>query len=618
MRGNGIFHKRSRFKHGPLLIMKKVLIILISVALTASCTHMQEERQNLLLKLNVSAKPQETKTTIKGSSIRYSDNDTIMVVCEGYNKILANNTGTAAIDVFCGFFSRSKRKGEDCNWYAVYPANASVSDEGVIRGTLPCTQIAPFDRRANFMHSDIVVSNYDEDDLPSLSFSMNQMMGIIRISFINTNAEYAEDLLESVQIRTNTTMTGCFVSDVRSSSVTFDGDEQRYVTSLYNTPEVLGVGETHWVVVFVNPVTFASNKLIIRTNKHTFTYISSYSLTPVQGALTALPLMDLASFNIEGPTYLKKRVVCWGDSLTSLEDITYTQNLQRLLGNDWIVYNGGISGNRTDEISARQGALPIVTGSSFTIPAGTESIKIDGVLKTHQILGEEGFFNIRRFWGALTNPCALVGTNGETVLCDIESNRSISGTDTTYYATLKRKNAGEPVEIAEHTPIQTYAARKLRDVDLTIIYMGTNGYIGSNNPNARYRYSRFDNLIEQHWEMINFTDHPESYLVLGIHWSPQWQSLYNYEDQFHAAFGNRFLSLRVPVVQDAESCKSWLVYSGAYTDKSQIPQSSLDRAAKGIWPIELMKDSQHPNQYGAEVMAKLVYDRMVELGYLDN
>ena len=395
---------------------------------------------------------------------------------------------------------------------------------------------------------------------------------------------------------------------------------------MYQSEVTLGLNEERWVCLFVNPVLISNARLIIRTNNHTFTYTSSGSFTPLAGSVTVLQKalnqpLDLSDFSVRGHSYLKRRIACWGDSFTSAnyeEKATYCKHLQNLLGEEWEVLNGGISGNRTDEIATRQGGLPLVTGSAFTIPAGSGTIRIDGLLKTHGIMGEPNLYHIRTFGGALANPCKVVGTHGEEVLCTINSYRSVSGTDTTYYANLTYSKVSTPIEIAEHTPVQTYAARELKDVDLTIIYMGTNGSFGSNSDNNRYVYSRWDNLAAQHQEMIDFVDNSDDYIVLGRHDALSWDNM-GYSTYMESVFGNRYLNLRTPVVGNEAVVKSWLMYSGLYGDESEIPQEEVDRSVLGYWPRPLQHapNDVHPNDYGAKVIAKIVYDRMVDLHYLD-
>ena len=595
----------------------KRIIFLLTVVLSLSCVNREEEQQSSIVHLSVSVQTDDTKTEIFGTAISFLDNDEqILVVCQETNKTILSNKNSGNHDCFNGYYKRVNKTKSDAQWYALYPSDL-VTIDGVVEGRLSPSQTAPFDPNANIMYSDVITAEYNEDNQPPLSFRMNQMMGLIRINFINSDPAYADDILQTIQIRASSALTGDFQMQMDSPVVSFPGSSIKQVTSKYEHSEALGTGVSHWTCVFVNPATITAATLIIRTDKHTFTYKSTKSFSPSAGTLTLLPMLNLSAFSVDGPTGLKRRVALWGDSLTQGVN-EYSKTLQELLGDDWEVINGGQSGDRTYEIAARQGGLPIVTGSAFTIPSGTNTITIDGIKRTHSVMKVEGFFDIRNFVGRQRNPCLLVGTKGEEVLCNISQQRVINGTDTVYNAKLTRLTAGEAVEIAEHTPILTYAARELRNVDLSVIYMGTNGSFGSDLEGpAMWTYSRFDNLIDQHWEMINFTIHPDSYLVLGIHWTPNWEKNYGYETLFETEFGSRFVNLRIPIVKDEASCKSWLLSTGAYADESDIPQSELDRAAQGLWPQALMTDNMHPSSSGAKCIAHLVYDRMVELGYVD-
>ena len=579
--------------------MRNKVVLLLTVVLSVACVHEREGQQSSYISLEVTASTNKTKTDITGSSIRYSADEAIFVQCEGYNNLVMSNAGSLDVEKFSGKYKATGLSGTGCPWYSVYPSTLTITEEGAVSGTLPSTQTAPFDPTANIMYSDIVVADYDEENPPELSFEMNQLMG-----------------LQTVQLRTSSVLAGDFQTDIHAPSVAFTGNERKYVTSTYDTPVALGTDQKHWVCLFVNPAKITGAKLIIRTDKHTFTYQSTKKFTPVAGALTMLPLMDVSDFSIEGPTTLKKRVACWGDSYTH-GSYTYTTHLRALLGDDWEVYDGGISGNRTYEIAARQGGLPIVTGSAFTIPAGTETVPIDGVLRTHNVLFDAGYYNIRLFGGSLCNPCKLVGTNGEEILCNVSSSFKTVDDVTTYYGTIKRLTAGDPVEIAEHTPIETYAARELKNVDLTIIYMGANGMFGSETNQGASLSGALDNLVAQYQEMIDATIHSDSFLALGFHNRREFEN-YGYSEKFENAFGQeRFLNLRKPVVKDEASCKYWLLRSGAFEKEEDIPQSELNLAAKGDWPRCLFHDISHPNDYGSKIFALLIYDRMVELGYVD-
>ena len=488
-------------------------------------------------------------------------------------------------------FSQSQTDDNKTTHLAGLPlAGKTTTDAGVLKPVVSMKQLAAVFK--------VVVTNNSGTDLPVTELVFTSPVSVSGNYYVNfqdpENPVYAE---KPEGVGTSVTL--------NTSVVTKDGESSTYYLAI--KPFELEAYDTMYLSVngYVNNVSLDSDKSFSAGVIYPFTF--NYD---------------------KKQTSKKKRVVCWGDSYTSAnyeEKTTYCKYLQALLGDEWEVYNGGKSGDRTYEIAARQGGFPLVTGSAFTIPADTKTITIDGVLRTHNIMGEEGYYNIRRFNGALSTPCKLVGTNGEEVLCNISSvSKTVDGV-MKYWATISRLTPGDPVEIAEHTPIQSYAARDLRDADLTIIYMGANGIFGSSEEQNRTDDVGWQNLATQHWEMINFTEHADSYFVLGQHNARKWDKN-GFGDYMESQFGNRFVHLRKSVVENGETQEErrenivrWLIYSGAYADESEIPQSEIDDALAGNWPKVFWHTSTdyHPNEYAAKVMAKIVYDRMVELGYVD-
>ena len=560
----------------------------------------------------------DTKTTNDGLSTKWAEGDAVNVfhavagtteyINDGAFTVSNTESGT-----FTGTLASALDASQSYDWYIYYPYNPDI--------TSPENTSGGYSTVAAFTQSQ--TSNDSKDHLAGLPLagkvttdagvskpvvSMKQLAAVIKV--VVTNNFGSDITVADVRFTSPVNMAGDYYvnfKDPDNPVYTEKSESVEPSVTLSTSVETKNGGSSTYYLIVKPFEASASSTITLKVNNYEKSVTLDADKTFSAGNIYPI------TFNYGNFPKQKKRVVCWGDSLTNLTETTYTAYLQSLLGDDWEVFNGGTSGDRTDEIAARQGGLPIVTGNAFTIPAGTKTITIDGILKTHTTLFNNELVNFRRFAGALRNPCRLVGTNGEEVLCNITSNRTIVGTDTTYTATLKRLTAGQPVDIAEHTPIETFAARELREIDLTIIYMGANGCFGSNRPDVRVLNNfGWENLIDQHWEMINFTSDPNSYLVLGQHWTRKWDDK-GYSTAMEAAFGDHYINLRTPVVSNVVY---WLLYSGAYAGEGEIPQADINRAAEGYWPSILLKDTQHPNEYGAKIMAKLVYDRMVELGYV--
>ena len=71
-----------------------------------------------------------------------------------------------------------------------------------------------------------------------------------------------------------------------------------------------------------------------------------------------------------------------------------------------------------------------------------------------------------------------------------------------------RTTSGEAITVPAKSKLVTFAAKNLRNPDLTIIYMGQNG-----------GYKSLDILYSQYRAMIDyaFPEGPENYIVLGFH-----------------------------------------------------------------------------------------------------
>ena len=571
------------------------------------------------IRFKIIARSAETKTVNDGLSTRWVEGDAVNVFHAVAGSSDYVNDGAFTItDVEDGVFSGTLSSGLDptqsYDWYVLYPYSEESTSPEEASVVFPSVQSQTWDgNMAQLGGLPLAGKTTTEVGVSIPSVSMKQLAAVIQVGV--TNSVMVNLPLTEVKLTAPVSITGNYTVDLTDPSnpvytkTPEGGDWQTVTLSASSIKMEGGGGSTCYLAV--KPFTAESaSTLTLSVNG----YEKSVELD-AERAFSAGSIYDFG-FNYD----MRKRVVCWGDSFTSAnyeEGTTYCKYLQALLGDEWIVYNGGGNGDRTDEIAARQGGLPVVTGSAFTIPADTRTIWVDGLLKTRDILGNEGFFNFRRMnSNALMNPCKLIGTNGEEVLCDI-----------TFYTTnstkLKRLTPGEPVKIAEHTPIETYAARELRDPDLTIIYMGQNGTFGSNGEESRYAYTEegWQNLASQHWDMINFANltRTNPYLVLGGHTGRTWDS-YGYSAFMEREFGTNYLNLRRPVLQDEESVKKWLVYSGLYSDESEIPQDEVDYAlSSNSWPRPLRHAPAdvHPNEYGAKVIAKVVYDKMVELGYVD-
>jgi hypothetical protein len=194
----------------------------------------------------------ETKTVISGNQISFSGVETMSLICKDVNAAKISNDGFA-LGTFTGEFDAVGQSKSDASFYAIYPY-VGVGQNGHERCFLPLNQRAPFDAAANFMCSDIVTAAYDESAMPTLSVSMNQLLGIVKVSFTNSALEYQNDLVKEVVLTSSTPLAGEFVvkfDEAGRPYPEFRGTDKR-VLSWFATPVELGLDKVHEVHFFVN------------------------------------------------------------------------------------------------------------------------------------------------------------------------------------------------------------------------------------------------------------------------------------------------------------------------------------------------------------------------------
>ena len=354
--------------------MKKILFV-CAAFLAISCVNEQEVAP-VTGKVPVTVEVEATKTVIAGNQISFAGAESMSLVCEGINAAKVTNKDMNP-NKFSGEFKAVGQSKADATFYAIYPY-VGVAQGGQEKSFLPVSQRAPFDGDANFMCSDLVKAAYDETAMPALALDMNQLMGIVKVSFTNSSADYQGDMVKEVVLQSSTPLAGEFVVKFGKDGKPypeFSGTFKR-VLSCFTTPVELGLNKTHEVHFCVNPAEIKDAVITVRTDKHEFTRQAKGAFTAVQGSLTYMDPMDVATTFTAAESKVKTLVV-WGDSYTNrgyetthIDRCNYAYHLQQMLGSGWQIYNGGCSGDVTNTIAARQGGISMHVGTSdFTIPA---------------------------------------------------------------------------------------------------------------------------------------------------------------------------------------------------------------------------------------------------------
>lgn len=615
--------------------MKKTLFIFAAL-LAVSCVE-EGKIEPAVTKVPVTVGIAETKTMIADKQISFTGSEAMTLVCEGLNTAKISNDGLE-LNQFKGAFDATGQNKSGASFYAIYPF-VGVGQNGNEEGWLPIAQRAPFDPTANFMCSDKVVADYDEQAMPQLSMSMNQLMGIVRVTFTNSVAEYENDVVKDVILTSSSLLAGNFTVKFSAEGnpvpeFSSDASASKRVIASYPEGKTMGLNEVHEVYLFVNPVEIKDAEIRIVTDRHQFTRKAAGSFTAKQGDLTYMDPMDVAS-TFDVADLAQKTLVVWGDSYSNRSQLSpheercnYAYHLQQMLGSGWKIYNGGSSGDVTNSIAARQGGIQLVINSKdFTIPADQTPVAIDGLYSSKNYFFTDAsaddtsiYTKIARF--SLVNPLEIVVEDAAgNEVARVEGNVTISGAEATHFT---RTTPGEAVTVPAYSKVKTFAAKNLRNPDLTIIYMGQNG-----------GFKSLDILYKQYRAMIDyaFPDGQEDYVVLGFHnhlTVTKWNENNAYWDLFDGANGfgvneaagrpvSRFVNLYKELT--GPDYKDYLVMSGAAPSVQDVRAEDVEYVANGMLPysywIKPIDNDIHPNEYGAKAFATLIYRKIVELGYVD-
>lgn len=297
------------------------------------------------------------------------------------------------------------------------------------------------------------------------------------------------------------------------------------------------------------------------------------------------------------------RILCWGDSLTmgietgwgDFVDIPYAERLGEYLGVESV--NLGIGSETSDMIAMRQGGIPVYV-DDVTIPADCTPVEIAPMVDGSDEVSPFGLYGFEGI-----NDCEIAGVKGR--ITD-ENGGNGSRWNTAIYFT--RSEAGEEVQITEPTRIITKYMAEKRDDDVLVIWVGSNDLYGANDT------SLFDTIVANQQAIIDYAGTDE-YIIVG-YTADMYIGNNNYRtcvDDYNALmaekWGEKFLDVKAymgteqcladhgiePTAQDVE-----------FLNKGWIPPSLLEDSANLI----------HFNQLGYDIVADMVAQKIVELGYL--
>ena len=282
-------------------------------------------------------------------------------------------------------------------------------------------------------------------------------------------------------------------------------------------------------------------------------------------------------------------IVCFGDSLTAgyipdSNPAPYADTLKRLIQENYCntdVVNFGASGEDSATITARSGAEPLFLSKDVLLPEDTSPVEIELEDKTGRRLVplmymDSGF-----------NSCTLNGIEGTL-------ENKFPGSKEGIYS-FRRTAPGEPSSVPKGSKLIPASARLCLD-HIPIIFMGTNG-----------GFSSYEELIEQTDAVIRYRSAGAGgkYVVVGMYnGKAEW--LDGYDQMMYRHYKEHFISLR-----------SFLAFHGLDSAGLLYKEEDLNAMDSVSVPPSLLSDQVHLTKDGYEVLGRLIFDKMDELGYFD-
>lgn len=250
-------------------------------------------------------------------------------------------------------------------------------------------------------------------------------------------------------------------------------------------------------------------------------------------------------------------------------------------------------------IAARMGAYKIYPTEDVIIPkSGSVTFKITSSNGDIALLS-------KKYGG--WNPCTLGGIDGKI------TDYKVSGTTNPkdlISITFTRDEDGEETYITTETELIVEAQRE--KADWNIIFVGTNGGWDSDNKtyseyvNSGSKGEELANLIN---DMIDNTHFREKCIVIGLAVGNNAEKYENVNATLKKEFGNNFIDIKAYFTDEEKLTNANVV----------LTEQDIQDIEDGYIPRSLKKNNVltdlHFNEKGYELLAKLVQEKLNELGF---
>ena len=300
-------------------------------------------------------------------------------------------------------------------------------------------------------------------------------------------------------------------------------------------------------------------------------------------------------------------ITCWGDSMTAGaggNGTTISTELRTLTGLD--VHNAGVGGESSNTIVARSGAIPFpvriadVEGVKEIPASGPVQIQFDTFLGNTFAPLRQGNGGAGLPDGA--TPPAGVRSGFAGTLNGVPGYMYFTGTGTEpgdYYFQRNEDGAAVPMDRPPY-PYRTDFSETQRD-RIWIIWIGQNG-----NSNE-------DVLMQVQWMIEHMTSLRKKYLVI-----PRPTSNDTDDASFQRLWGRNVVCIRAYLSQPIyDTDGTTIISSYGLADAGITPTAQdITDIQNGKVPTSLRIDAVHFNEHGYSILARLCYERLIELKYI--
>ena len=293
---------------------------------------------------------------------------------------------------------------------------------------------------------------------------------------------------------------------------------------------------------------------------------------------------------LEIPTDNRTVIACWGDSITEgmgMTDKSYPVRLQELLGTtNFVVYNGGDGGEKSNTIAARQGGLKVYTSKNITFARGKSSQSIS--TETNDCFVDEKGAPV-----VLTNALGNELSVNDVKIGDQYYSLKFEDfvwTPRSFKLCLERTgDTSSMFTIPKGTEVVFNSTEISKRGGIDIYLVGANGgYEGSATT-----------YIEQVKAMIKHHGN-DKYIIV----KPYWASVAGLEE----AFGDHLVDFAELAITEG------LAYEGltpTAADKTAISKKSVPASLR----YNNEADNVHLNEYGYHFLAHCIHEKGKTLGY---